>query len=177
MTEPVPEGWRRLQLPGADPGQLAYDAYVRQAGGVSLVSGEPLPGWLDQEPEIQECWRAAAVAIVNYMAVRIAEAKAGSPGPGGHGGRPGMEPIMSDAKVRDDDRGKDEAETVHEPDGTILPEEREVPPEDHGHEQVDDETATVGREPRTGILPARTDDPIANTPGPADEDGDGPASM
>jgi hypothetical protein len=84
-----------------------------------------------------------------------------------------MEPIMSDAK--DKDREETEA-AERQPDGTILPEEREVPPEDHGHEGLDDEAAAVGREPRTGILPARDDDPIANTPGPADEGGNGPAS-
>lgn len=71
---------------------------------------------------------------------------------------------MADAK------DKDREETEHQPDGTILPEEREVAPEDHGHEGLDDETAAVGREPRTGILPARDDDPIANTPGPADQE-------
>lgn len=43
-------------------GRPAYEAYKARAGGVSLVSGDPLPGW-DALPErIREAWDAAGVA-------------------------------------------------------------------------------------------------------------------
>lgn len=46
-------------------GQRGYEAYSKAAGGRSLVSGDPLPGW-DALPEaIQQAWVAAAAAIID----------------------------------------------------------------------------------------------------------------
>lgn len=45
-------------------GQRAYEAYVKHTGGVSLVSGRPLPGWAEQSPELHAAWEAAADAAV-----------------------------------------------------------------------------------------------------------------
>lgn len=44
-------------------GQIAYDAYRNHAGGVSLVSGDPLPGWDELPERIQAAWEAAADSI------------------------------------------------------------------------------------------------------------------
>lgn len=46
-------------------GQRAYEAYKTYAGGVSLVSGVPLPDWEDLEPAIQQAWAAAASAVLS----------------------------------------------------------------------------------------------------------------
>lgn len=153
--------WANLQLPGPDPGQICYEGYVRQSGGVSMVSGETLPGWPDLAESIRMCWREGALDLLHYLTDRMVAAQQGSGGPGGHGGPPGMEPAMAENK---------DQETQRDADGGIIPQEREVPPEDHGTEPVSDEEAARAREPRTGILPARDDDPIANTPGPADQE-------
>jgi hypothetical protein len=48
----------------ASLGQIAYEAYVADSGGVSLVSGAPLPDWASQSPQIQHAWDAAAVAVI-----------------------------------------------------------------------------------------------------------------
>lgn len=45
-------------------GQIAYEAYCTHSGYKSLVSGTPLPAWTDMDRTIQECWQAAAEAIV-----------------------------------------------------------------------------------------------------------------
>jgi hypothetical protein len=45
-------------------GQTAYEAYRAEAGGVSLVTGAPLPDWEELKPEIQQAWVAAAAAAV-----------------------------------------------------------------------------------------------------------------
>jgi hypothetical protein len=44
-------------------GQVAYEAYYERAGGLSLVSGYPLPVWDAQHDEIKEAWEAAAQAV------------------------------------------------------------------------------------------------------------------
>jgi hypothetical protein len=46
-------------------GQIAYEGYCERADGVSLVSGEQLPGWDDLSPVIAEAWEAAAQAVVS----------------------------------------------------------------------------------------------------------------
>ena len=47
-----------------DFGQVGYDAYRDFTGGVSLVSGSPIPEW-DQLPKnIQDAWRAAGEAVL-----------------------------------------------------------------------------------------------------------------
>ena len=45
-------------------GQIAYEAYFNETGGVSLVSGAPLPTWADQVPRIQRAWVMAAGAVL-----------------------------------------------------------------------------------------------------------------
>lgn len=45
-------------------GQIAYEAYVKKAGGVSLVTGDQLPKWDTLSYAIQECWEAAADAVL-----------------------------------------------------------------------------------------------------------------
>lgn len=44
-------------------GQIAYEAYCEQSGGVSLISGAKLPCWDEQKLEIKEAWAAAALAV------------------------------------------------------------------------------------------------------------------
>lgn len=46
-------------------GQIAYDAYKGSTGGRSAVSGDPLPEWSDQRPEIRAAWEAAGSAVAN----------------------------------------------------------------------------------------------------------------
>jgi hypothetical protein len=46
-------------------GRRAYKAYSWSAGGVSLVSGDPLPPWDELPPEIQRAWVAAASAVIS----------------------------------------------------------------------------------------------------------------
>ena len=52
-------------------GQVAYEAYRASTGGVSLVSGDRLPSWEDQAPEIQAAWEAGAQAAVAAYIERI----------------------------------------------------------------------------------------------------------
>lgn len=52
-------------MTGKTLGQIAYEGYGERADGVSLVSGEPLPGWDDLSPVIAEAWEAAAQAVVS----------------------------------------------------------------------------------------------------------------
>jgi hypothetical protein len=48
-------------------GKVAYDAYFKQCGGKSLISGAPLPAWEAQSPEIQGAWKAAAEAVADAL--------------------------------------------------------------------------------------------------------------
>ena len=43
-------------------GKVAYEGYLAQAGGKSLVSGVKLPGYGDLPDEIQDAWQAAGAA-------------------------------------------------------------------------------------------------------------------
>lgn len=45
-------------------GQLCYEGYLAQTGGVSLVSGQSLPPWDGLEPSLQIAWAAAALNVV-----------------------------------------------------------------------------------------------------------------
>lgn len=59
MSEIYPE------TPGKpDLGQVAYEAYALASDGVSLVSGQPLPGWDDQDENIRMAWRMSAGAVL-----------------------------------------------------------------------------------------------------------------
>lgn len=51
-------------------GKLAYDAYCTHSGGLSLVSGEPLPPWDGQTRPIQEAWISAARTVEAFVAGR-----------------------------------------------------------------------------------------------------------
>jgi hypothetical protein len=44
-------------------GKIGYETYVKKAGGVSLVSGEPLPAWSCLSLEIRKCWEASGNAM------------------------------------------------------------------------------------------------------------------
>ncbi len=43
--------------------EIAYEAYRKQSGGKSLVSGQPIPSFSELKPEIQEAWYEAAGAV------------------------------------------------------------------------------------------------------------------
>lgn len=58
------------------PGQVNYEGYYKASGGVSLISGAPLPTWEQQNPKICEAWEAAARDVLNYA---DAAQKAGDP--------------------------------------------------------------------------------------------------
>jgi hypothetical protein len=45
-------------------GKIAYDAYCKSSGGVSLVSGAKLPEWDVLSPAIKLAWESAAEAVV-----------------------------------------------------------------------------------------------------------------
>jgi hypothetical protein len=48
-------------------GKIAYEAYVKEAGGVSLVSGESLPAWSCLSLEIRKSWEAAGNAVFQMV--------------------------------------------------------------------------------------------------------------
>lgn len=52
-----------LQQKHFDGGKLAYDAYCKQTGGVSLISGDKLPAFDALKQEIREAWAAAYIAV------------------------------------------------------------------------------------------------------------------
>lgn len=45
-------------------GHVAYDGYRNHTGGVSLISGQPIPEWNELKPEIKAAWEAAADAVL-----------------------------------------------------------------------------------------------------------------
>ena len=44
--------------------KIAYDAYCKSTGGVSLISGDKLPEFDGLRDSIKEAWRAAAAAVL-----------------------------------------------------------------------------------------------------------------
>ena len=44
-------------------GQIAYEAYFKYSGGISLISGSTLPIWEGQPAKIQAAWEAAGDAV------------------------------------------------------------------------------------------------------------------
>jgi hypothetical protein len=44
-------------------GKLAYDAYSKEVGGVSAVTGDTLPAFDDTGEVVQSGWIAAAAAV------------------------------------------------------------------------------------------------------------------
>jgi hypothetical protein len=58
-------GCQQLKIPiDLDLGRVAYEGYFRASDGKSLVSGAALPTWDDSRAEIQQAWRAGAVAVL-----------------------------------------------------------------------------------------------------------------
>jgi hypothetical protein len=53
-------------------GEIAYTEYCQSAGGVSAVSGTPLPTWEDQRQDIREHWEAAANLVAQEVVCRRA---------------------------------------------------------------------------------------------------------
>lgn len=47
-------------------GRLAYEAYLEACGGRSLVSGDELPEWDDQSPEIKAAWDHVGDAVLSW---------------------------------------------------------------------------------------------------------------
>lgn len=43
--------------------KIAYDAYCKQTGGISLISGDKLPDFFSLKTTIQDAWLAAANAV------------------------------------------------------------------------------------------------------------------
>lgn len=43
--------------------KMAYDAYCKQTGGKSLISGDVLPAFDALRGEIKDAWAAAAIAL------------------------------------------------------------------------------------------------------------------
>lgn len=46
-------------------GEIAYNAYCESVGGVSAVTGDPLPAWEDQRDRVKLAWESAALAVLN----------------------------------------------------------------------------------------------------------------
>ena len=55
-------------------GRVAYAAYVEAVGGKSAISGEPLPTWDAQRPEIREAWRMAWDAVFMVAQLEVSGA-------------------------------------------------------------------------------------------------------
>ena len=52
--------------------QVLYEAYKAAAGGVSAVTGDPLPTWDQCSPKVRECWAAVARAAADWAAMENA---------------------------------------------------------------------------------------------------------
>lgn len=48
-------------------GKLAYMGYCEETGGVSLISGDKLPGFDALKPQIQDAWATAAMAVAKFF--------------------------------------------------------------------------------------------------------------
>lgn len=48
-----------------DFGKVAYEAYCKSSGGVSLVSGDKLPEFENLSDSIKTAWRASAQAVLD----------------------------------------------------------------------------------------------------------------
>ena len=44
-------------------GNIAYSAYIKQSGGVSLISGDKLPPFENLKQPIKDAWAAAGIAV------------------------------------------------------------------------------------------------------------------
>ena len=43
--------------------KIAYDAYCKQTGGVSLITGDKLPEFQNLKPAIKDAWCASGIAV------------------------------------------------------------------------------------------------------------------
>lgn len=48
----------------ANLAEIAYEAYRKQSGGVSLVSGQPIPAFEELQDDIKVAWHEAAQAVI-----------------------------------------------------------------------------------------------------------------
>lgn len=51
--------------------KTAYQAYIKQTGGVSLISGDKLPEFEALKDSIKAAWTAAALAVVDEFSAQI----------------------------------------------------------------------------------------------------------
>jgi|GEM_PF-5165620 hypothetical protein len=65
-----------VRIEHRDLGEIGYTAYRDQTGGVSLVSGQPIPEWAALPDAIREAWQAAGVKIALVVARRMQDALA-----------------------------------------------------------------------------------------------------
>ncbi len=49
------------------PGKVAYEAYRKFSDGKSLISGQTLPLWEEQSPQIQNAWKAAGLEVMKCI--------------------------------------------------------------------------------------------------------------
>lgn len=56
-----------VAAPGKTLGQVAYEAYIEFSDGKSLVTGESLPTWHDQDPVRQQAWDIAGHAVARVV--------------------------------------------------------------------------------------------------------------
>jgi hypothetical protein len=58
-----------------DLAKIAYDAYCKATGGVSLISGAKLPEFQDLRQAIQDAWWEASAAAGNAVMDKLQEAQ------------------------------------------------------------------------------------------------------
>jgi len=67
-TRNVGRGWSvKLTQEHYRLAKIAYEGYVKQAGGISLATGDRLPAFELLGGEIQDAWAAAAIAVRRDM--------------------------------------------------------------------------------------------------------------
>lgn len=62
-----------MSIVETDTGQVAYEAYALASDGVSLVSGQPLPEWDEQDERIRQAWRDVYDAVILSAGVMTRE--------------------------------------------------------------------------------------------------------
>ena len=51
-------------------GEIGYEAYRSHTGGISIISGQPIPEWSALRAEIREAWEAGAGAVAGAAYVQ-----------------------------------------------------------------------------------------------------------
>ncbi len=67
IEESIKAGQESKACSGHILGQGAYEHYVLKAGGKSLVTGHPLPGWLALPKPIMDAWTCAACWVAGRV--------------------------------------------------------------------------------------------------------------